>query len=344
MPTTNERTEYGYRVRSSGHTPLAAAIAWSRDLMARVRADARPSFDLLIDLRGQVPYDTQVLDVVRRTRAWSHEHGVRRTAVISDDPELLLLTRLSARAVPGAHETERYFNALHGTTWEADALRWLRDGTEPVVARADEAAAELLSLFDALAQPLALLDCAGRFVRANVALRRHVGTPAAPERARGPRRRGATDRGGDDEGARVAADPLGAALLAAGAAYAVSAGRALVPIPETHVVALPSGDRWRLEMRAAPEGVLGAGRLLLVSAAPVAGRPLTDAELMARHGLTERELQVARLVADGVSNPQIAERLGTKRATARNQVSSVLRKLGAENRTALTALLLRGGA
>ncbi len=57
---------------------------------------------------------------------------------------------------------------------------------------------------------------------------------------------------------------------------------------------------------------------------------------MSRFGITPRELEVARLVAGGASNPEIAERLGTKRATTRNQVSSVLQKLGVQNRTALT--------
>jgi predicted ATPase/DNA-binding CsgD family transcriptional regulator len=51
--------------------------------------------------------------------------------------------------------------------------------------------------------------------------------------------------------------------------------------------------------------------------------------------LTARELEVARLVADGLSNPAIASALFVSVATVKTHVSHILRKLGLESRTQL---------
>ncbi|WP_309068019.1 AAA family ATPase [Microbacterium sp.] len=52
----------------------------------------------------------------------------------------------------------------------------------------------------------------------------------------------------------------------------------------------------------------------------------------AAHGLTERERQVVELIAAGLSNRQIGERLFISGKTASVHVSAILRKLGAANR------------
>jgi DNA-binding NarL/FixJ family response regulator len=49
--------------------------------------------------------------------------------------------------------------------------------------------------------------------------------------------------------------------------------------------------------------------------------------------LTPRELDVLRLVASGASNKEIASALGTAEGTVKNQVSSVMAKLGVRDRT-----------
>lgn len=56
--------------------------------------------------------------------------------------------------------------------------------------------------------------------------------------------------------------------------------------------------------------------------------------------LSEREVEVLRLMAGGLTNRQIAESLGTAEGTVKNQVSSVLAKMAVQDRTlaVLTAI------
>lgn len=55
-------------------------------------------------------------------------------------------------------------------------------------------------------------------------------------------------------------------------------------------------------------------------------------------GLTERERTVLMLVADGLTNRQIAEHLDLAEKTVKNHVSSLLAKLGLERRTQAAVL------
>jgi len=54
-------------------------------------------------------------------------------------------------------------------------------------------------------------------------------------------------------------------------------------------------------------------------------------------GLTERELQVLRLVATGDTNKAIAAELALSERTVDRHVSNILTKLGVPSRTAATA-------
>ena len=74
--------------------------------------------------------------------------------------------------------------------------------------------------------------------------------------------------------------------------------------------------------------------------APVAARL---AEHTPRIGLTPRELEVLGLVANGLTNAQIAERIGRTEGTVKVHLKSILQKLDAQDRTeAVTTALRRG--
>ncbi|MEJ2556392.1 MAG: response regulator transcription factor [Anaerolineae bacterium] len=60
-------------------------------------------------------------------------------------------------------------------------------------------------------------------------------------------------------------------------------------------------------------------------------------------GLTERELDVLRLVAHGLSNKEIARSLGLSKGTVKVHVSNVLNKLGASSRTQAAMMALQIG-
>jgi len=57
--------------------------------------------------------------------------------------------------------------------------------------------------------------------------------------------------------------------------------------------------------------------------------------------LTPTELRVARAVADGLSNPQIAERMFISRRTVATHLTSIFRKLGISSRAELAAVAVR---
>jgi DNA-binding NarL/FixJ family response regulator len=78
---------------------------------------------------------------------------------------------------------------------------------------------------------------------------------------------------------------------------------------------------------------------LLAPAAPAAAAaPAGGAEL------TERERELAGLVAEGLSNKEIAGRLYLSEGTVKNYVSALLAKLGLAQRTQIAAWYYRGGA
>ena len=63
------------------------------------------------------------------------------------------------------------------------------------------------------------------------------------------------------------------------------------------------------------------------------GLPARPAGDLPRERLTERERDVLRLMAGGYSNREIADVLATAEGTVKNQVSSILAKLGVRDRT-----------
>ena len=59
--------------------------------------------------------------------------------------------------------------------------------------------------------------------------------------------------------------------------------------------------------------------------------------------LTDREIEVLRLIARGLSNADIAERLFLSEGTVRNHVSAILAKLGVADRTQAAVLAIQHG-
>ena len=59
------------------------------------------------------------------------------------------------------------------------------------------------------------------------------------------------------------------------------------------------------------------------------------------HGISERELDVIRLIAEGLSNREIASRLYLSEGTVRNYLSSILDKLDLRDRTQVAVFYLR---
>jgi DNA-binding NarL/FixJ family response regulator len=59
--------------------------------------------------------------------------------------------------------------------------------------------------------------------------------------------------------------------------------------------------------------------------------------------LTEREVQVLRLIAKGLSNADIADRLFLSDGTVRNHVSAILTKLGVYDRTQAAVIAIQHG-
>jgi non-specific serine/threonine protein kinase len=93
------------------------------------------------------------------------------------------------------------------------------------------------------------------------------------------------------------------------------------------------------------ERALAVAAEVLKAAPPVGGDPAAEesGSAMPEIGLTERELDVLRLLAVGQTNPEIADALFIGTGTARNHVSHILAKLGVRTRTGAVDIARRQG-
>jgi len=117
--------------------------------------------------------------------------------------------------------------------------------------------------------------------------------------------------------------------------------------------ALQAGARGYLLKDVTLEQLAGAVRTLAAGATLV--QPAVTARLLravrsgpapqqaVRADLTDRELEVLRLMAQGWSNREIADALFLAEGTVKNHVSNVLLKLGAKDRTRAVLLALQTG-
>lgn len=100
-------------------------------------------------------------------------------------------------------------------------------------------------------------------------------------------------------------------------------------------------DRIVTAVRALHDGqcVFDAG----IASRMVAGRVREAEATAASEPLTDRELEVIALMAQGHSNKDIARELWLGESTVKTHVSHVLRKLGAADRTSAVLMALRAG-
>ena len=130
--------------------------------------------------------------------------------------------------------------------------------------------------------------------------------------------------------------------------------------PQVQVIALTSFKDHELVQRAMQAGAISyllkdidADELAKAIRAAYTGRPTlaleaTQALIRASRreqpttfDLTERQLEVLDLMISGLSNQEIASRLGVRESTVKYHVSSILSRFGASSRTEAVSLALR---
>ncbi|KOU28998.1 LuxR family transcriptional regulator [Streptomyces sp. WM6373] len=106
------------------------------------------------------------------------------------------------------------------------------------------------------------------------------------------------------------------------------------------LAAVEAGASGYLLKDAPPEELAAAVRTAAAgqsALAPAVALRLMDRMRTPAEALTKRELEVLQLVADGLSNQQISNRLFLSQATVKSHLVHVYAKLGVESRTAAVA-------
>lgn len=320
MLFTTEETDYGFRVSARGALRADVTWVWMEEL--RRQFDRRPPgrFNMLLDARGlewdEIGADVVVVPALDRLR----ETGLHRAAVVTDTAgPLLAFRRLALES--GLYDGQRYFSTAHSPDWERVATRWAAEGADEPWSRQSERRAELALFLDALDEALMLCDLQGRVLHMNAAMMRTL--EADPDR-KAVRR----------ELEMVA---LSGAGLARGTTRSlVEAARETARL-ERQV--RTSTGLYRVRRSATGDGIFTAAAAQLLTLQPTVVQPLSDQELRGRFGLTSREVDVARLLAQGQTNAEIAGTLGISPFTARNHTEHVLAKLGVSNRAKVAAAL-----
>jgi DNA-binding CsgD family transcriptional regulator len=243
---------------------------------------------------------------------WRCNHSVGLVAPMDADPGYVYLAMLR----------DAYEDAPFGAR-ERMILRFLQPALKAGVRtylRLSSDRALLGAVLDASGKRILLCDAQGGPIQASAALERTL--QADPERP-------AIERNMH----RLARAAAG--LRSNGR----SAPRSLVGSGE-RVIATVRG-RYRLCASLAGESAPEpAGVLVLVE--PLFREPIPDADLRAAFGLTRQEIRIAREIADGRRNDEIAARLGISRHTARRHTEHVLDKLGVASRAQVAERITRG--
>lgn len=105
-----------------------------------------------------------------------------------------------------------------------------------------------------------------------------------------------------------------------------------------HVVVVSTSDDPYL-VRAAVK----AGVRCYLSASPRPGRTTGPSVPASVQGLSQREVEVLQLVADGRSNRDVGEALGLSGLTVKSHLARIARKLGTGDRAEMVVIALRAG-
>ena len=320
MLLTTEQTEYGFRVSARGALRADAVRHWMDELRAQMERYTSGRFNLLLDARGLVWDDMGAEVIVAPALARLRDAGLDRAAVVTEAPGPLLSFRRHALEA-GLYDAQRYFCATLAPDWERAARRWVADGTDEAWTRQSERRAELALLLDALGEALMLADLQGRPLHVNPAMARLL--DAEPEQQQLRR--------------ELEMAALSGAGLARGTTRSLSQAEREAGCLERDVRV--GGRLFRVRRSAVGDGLFGAAAAQLVTLQPLQAQPLRDEELRDRYGLTQREVGVARLLAEGCTNAEIAASLGISPFTARNHTERVLGKLGVSSRAKVAGAL-----
>ena len=297
----------------------AACMAYTGTLTEDGYASSDPFVDTWNQLRRRAGYEVFSLDFNQRVMAEAGHEGL-------DSP---IVTDVLAGA------GQRDFVGLHKSGPAGDAVVWVlgreRDGFRfgegtPAVLQALvpsfrsglDALGRLgahRAALDAVSEPLAAFGPDGGELHRNAALRDALAA--------------------DVEGATVER-----AVARLGRAGTPQARRSDGPLAATDTVQTAQG-RYALRRTELPPGLFGADPAVLVTVAVSrAPAPPSAEAVRERTGLTAREAEVALLLAQGLTNAEVADRLFIAPATARRHTESVLGKLGLTSRAAVASALL----
>jgi DNA-binding NarL/FixJ family response regulator len=70
---------------------------------------------------------------------------------------------------------------------------------------------------------------------------------------------------------------------------------------------------------------------------------MSDSKVQASTNLSDREVEIITLIADGLTNEDIANKLDISKRTVDNHISNILRKTDTDNRVSLVRWALQWG-